>query len=232
MKNSAWRRFLWGASLQHDLDELKTIAIRYIKEETIKPLKDLWRFVLWGAIGSVFVGFGAVLLLVWRAALPAVAVSGPRRLALVAALRHRGRSRSHRDGAHRLAHREWHRQATLESSQVSEPSATRRELEASLRSFLPKEVQIGGSLIDSKPTVAAVGVGEFSTGYVWGRLRGRRLRKAKNQKQTRTSRRRDPLDEDRRLASLSPRPPPSDVRGPSATQVAVVGSRCVGAATL
>jgi Putative Actinobacterial Holin-X, holin superfamily III len=63
VKNSAWRRFLWGASLQHDLDELKKTAIRYIKEETIKPLKDLWRFVLWGAIGSVFVGFGAVLIL-------------------------------------------------------------------------------------------------------------------------------------------------------------------------
>lgn len=63
MKNSAWRRFLWGASLQRDLNELKTIAIRYVKEETIKPLKDLGRFVLWGVIGSVFVGFGAVLVL-------------------------------------------------------------------------------------------------------------------------------------------------------------------------
>jgi hypothetical protein len=63
VKNSSWRRFLWGASLQHDLDELKNIAIRYVKEETVKPLKDLGRFVLWGAIGSVFVGFGAVLVL-------------------------------------------------------------------------------------------------------------------------------------------------------------------------
>ncbi|MGC1239011.1 MAG: hypothetical protein WA860_09515 [Acidimicrobiales bacterium] len=62
---------------------------------------------------------------------------------------------------------------------MSEPSSTRRELEAKLRSFLPKEVQLGSSLIDSKPTVAAVGVGGVMTGYVWGRLRGRRLRKAK-----------------------------------------------------
>jgi hypothetical protein len=62
---------------------------------------------------------------------------------------------------------------------VSEPSATRRELEASLRSFLPKEVQIGSSLTGSKPTVAAVGVGGIVTGYLWGRVRGRRLRKAK-----------------------------------------------------
>ncbi|MGH3732935.1 MAG: hypothetical protein ACRDVC_06090 [Acidimicrobiales bacterium] len=63
MKNTGWRRFLWGASLQHDWDELKSIAIRYVKEETIQPLKDLWRFVRWGIIGSVFIGFGIVLVL-------------------------------------------------------------------------------------------------------------------------------------------------------------------------
>jgi hypothetical protein len=79
-----------------------------------------------------------------------------------------------------MAHHEWRSQASPEGCQVSETSATRRELEASLRSFLPKEVQIGGSLTDSKPTVAAVGVGGVLTGYVWGRLRGRRLRKAKS----------------------------------------------------
>ena len=62
---------------------------------------------------------------------------------------------------------------------MSEPSPTRRELEASLRSFLPKEIQMGNSLTSSKPTVAAVGVGGVMTGYLWGRLRGRRLRKAK-----------------------------------------------------
>jgi len=63
VKNSTWRRFLRGASLQRDFDELRDLAIRYVKEETLKPLKDLGRFMLWGAIGSVFVGFGAVLLL-------------------------------------------------------------------------------------------------------------------------------------------------------------------------
>ncbi len=64
MKNLSWRRFLRGASLQRDLDELKDIAIRYVKEETIKPIKDLGRFVLWGSLGSLFVGFGAVLFLI------------------------------------------------------------------------------------------------------------------------------------------------------------------------
>jgi len=63
VKNSSWRRFLRGASLQRDFDELRAIAIRYVKEETIKPIKDLGRFVLWGSLGSIFVGFGSVLLL-------------------------------------------------------------------------------------------------------------------------------------------------------------------------
>jgi hypothetical protein len=64
MKNVSWRKFLWGASLRHDFDEIKDLLIRYIKEETITPLKDLGRFVLWGTIGSLFVGFGAVVLLI------------------------------------------------------------------------------------------------------------------------------------------------------------------------
>lgn len=63
MKNSSWRKFLRGASLQRDFDELRDIAVRYIKEETIKPIKDLGRFIIWGTLGSLFVGFGAVLLL-------------------------------------------------------------------------------------------------------------------------------------------------------------------------
>ena len=65
---------------------------------------------------------------------------------------------------------------------MSEPSATRRQLEASLRSILPKEVQAGSSLATSKPTVAAAGVGGVLTGYLWGRIRGRSVRKAKSQK--------------------------------------------------
>jgi hypothetical protein len=60
----SWRRFLRGKTLQRDFEELRDILVRYVKEETIKPLKDLGRFVLWGSLGSVFVGFGAVLLLI------------------------------------------------------------------------------------------------------------------------------------------------------------------------
>jgi hypothetical protein len=63
VKNSSWRKFLRGASLQRDFEELRDIGIRYIKEETIKPIKDLGRFIVWGLLGSIFVGFGVVLLL-------------------------------------------------------------------------------------------------------------------------------------------------------------------------
>jgi hypothetical protein len=52
-------------------------------------------------------------------------------------------------------------------------------LEASLRSFLPDQLQVGNSITSSKPVVAAVGVGGVMTGYVWGRIRGRRARKSK-----------------------------------------------------
>jgi len=60
---------------------------------------------------------------------------------------------------------------------VSEHTRTRRELEASLRSFLPDQVQMGSSMTSSKPTVAVVGLGGVMTGYLWGRLRARRARK-------------------------------------------------------
>jgi len=64
VKNRTWRKFLWGKSLRRDFDELRTVFVRYVKEETIQPVKDLGRFLIWGTLGSLFVGFGAVLLLI------------------------------------------------------------------------------------------------------------------------------------------------------------------------
>jgi hypothetical protein len=63
VKKSTWRKFMRGNSVQRDLDEIKTLALRYIKEETIQPIKEMGRFVLWGALGSLLVGFGYLFLL-------------------------------------------------------------------------------------------------------------------------------------------------------------------------
>ena len=63
MEKSSWRKFLRGASLQKDIEDIKDLAVRYIKEETVKPVKDLGRYMLFGAIGSLFVGVGTALLL-------------------------------------------------------------------------------------------------------------------------------------------------------------------------
>jgi flagellar biosynthesis protein FliQ len=63
VKKAPWRKFMRGNTVQRDLDEIKKLALRYIKEETIQPLKEMGRFVLWGAVGSLLVGFGYFLLL-------------------------------------------------------------------------------------------------------------------------------------------------------------------------
>jgi len=63
MKTPPWRKYLPGASFKRDVEEIRGLIIAYIKEETIKPLKDMGRFALWGAAGSVLVGFGTALLL-------------------------------------------------------------------------------------------------------------------------------------------------------------------------
>jgi len=60
---------------------------------------------------------------------------------------------------------------------MREPSATRRELEASIRALLPSKEDIE-ELTPSKNSAASVaGVGGIMTGYVWGRYRGRQIRK-------------------------------------------------------
>jgi hypothetical protein len=52
-----------GNTVQRDLDEIKELALKYIKEETIAPIKQMGRFVAWGAAGSLLVGFGFFFLL-------------------------------------------------------------------------------------------------------------------------------------------------------------------------
>lgn len=64
MKKATWRKFMRGNTVQRDLEEIKELALRYIKEETIQPIKEMGRFVAWGALGSLLVGFGYFFLLI------------------------------------------------------------------------------------------------------------------------------------------------------------------------
>jgi hypothetical protein len=63
VKRPSWLKVLRGSTWREDFEDIGAVALRYVKEETLQPLKDTGRFALWGAIGSIFVGFGAVLLL-------------------------------------------------------------------------------------------------------------------------------------------------------------------------
>jgi Putative Actinobacterial Holin-X, holin superfamily III len=63
VKKSTWRKLMRGNTVQRDLDEIKALALKYIKEETIQPIKQMGRFVAWGAAGSLLVGFGYFFLL-------------------------------------------------------------------------------------------------------------------------------------------------------------------------
>ncbi len=63
MKIPKWRSFWRGASLQRDVEELRDVLTRYVKEETIGPLKGVGRYLAVGALGSLFVGFGSFLML-------------------------------------------------------------------------------------------------------------------------------------------------------------------------
>ena len=57
-----WFKILRGLAVKRDFRELRTVFLRYIADETLKPIKTLGRFILFGVIGSVFVGLGVVLI--------------------------------------------------------------------------------------------------------------------------------------------------------------------------
>jgi len=59
---------------------------------------------------------------------------------------------------------------------MSEQSATRQELERSIRSLLPDQLSLKKPGALQSPNTAAVGLGGLFTGYVWGWIRGRRSR--------------------------------------------------------
>jgi hypothetical protein len=60
---------------------------------------------------------------------------------------------------------------------VREQSATRRQLEASIRALLPSKEDIEELTPSKNSATSMAGVGGIMTGYVWGRYRGRQVRK-------------------------------------------------------
>src|ERR1039457_5864459 len=46
------------------MQEIRGLVVKYIKEETIQPVKEMGRFIAFGALGSIFVGFGTTRLLI------------------------------------------------------------------------------------------------------------------------------------------------------------------------
>jgi hypothetical protein len=62
-------------------------------------------------------------------------------------------------------------------STVRVQSETRRRLESSIRALLPSESELDQLTPSKNTTVSVVGVGGVMTGYVWGRYRGRQIRK-------------------------------------------------------
>jgi hypothetical protein len=63
---------------------------------------------------------------------------------------------------------------------VREQSATRRELEASIRALLPSKEEIDDLTPSKNSTASLAGVGGIMTGYVWGRYRGHQVRKRRD----------------------------------------------------
>ena len=60
---------------------------------------------------------------------------------------------------------------------MREQSATRQQLEASIRALLPSKEEIEEMTPSQNSTASIAGVGGIMTGYVWGRYRGRQVRK-------------------------------------------------------
>jgi hypothetical protein len=75
-----------------------------------------------------------------------------------------------------VADYEWRREEKNQGHEVIERSATRQQLERSIRSMLPDRLTLGRKGENELPTAAAAGVGGLFTGYVWGWIRGRRSR--------------------------------------------------------
>jgi Putative Actinobacterial Holin-X, holin superfamily III len=63
---SRWSRFTRGgpSRLIGHTKETTSLIRDYLVQETVDPIRTLGRYVLWGTLGSFFVGLGALMLLV------------------------------------------------------------------------------------------------------------------------------------------------------------------------
>lgn len=64
MKFTEIKSFLSGQALARDVDDIRTTALRYVREETVDPVKALGRYAGFGCLGSLLIGLGGILLLV------------------------------------------------------------------------------------------------------------------------------------------------------------------------
>ena len=58
------KNVLRGQTLAEEAEDIKDVAVRYLKEETVDPVKALGRYTAWGCAGSFLIGLGGLLLLV------------------------------------------------------------------------------------------------------------------------------------------------------------------------
>lgn len=64
MKFGDIKGFLTGQAFARDVEELRDTALRYVKEETIDPVKALGTYAAFGCLGSFLIGLGGILCLV------------------------------------------------------------------------------------------------------------------------------------------------------------------------
>jgi len=58
------KNVLRGQTLAEEAEEIKDVALRYVREETVDPVKALGRYTAFGCAGSFLVGLGGLLLAV------------------------------------------------------------------------------------------------------------------------------------------------------------------------
>ncbi len=64
MKFGDIKNVLRGQTLAEEAEEIKDVALRYVREETVDPIKALGRYTAFGCTGSFLVGLGGLLVAV------------------------------------------------------------------------------------------------------------------------------------------------------------------------